>query len=183
LGVEATTSTAFGIDRRWHGAGLEQCPNGGDGCDRGCPQLWSQLHRLSLVGLGVIDEALGHSLSGHVLQTEGLGADLQLVIVELAPMAALVFHGVKLPVGFFNQVRLANQAIAIALEPDGPHLPGFLAVVATQGMNPVMQASAFQGVLVVDKFPSTKHAPAAVRTVGVLVEGGDGNVVDFMHRE
>jgi len=93
-----------------HGAGLQEGTNSGNGCDRILSQFWGQLHRLPLVGLGVVNEALGYGSPGHILQAEGLSADLQLVIVELAPVAAFIFHGIELSVRFFDQVGFTDEA-------------------------------------------------------------------------
>ena len=134
------------------------------------------------MGLGVVDKTLGNGRVGHILQAEGLGTDLERIVVEVAPKAAFVLHGVELAIDFFNQVRFTDQTVAIALEPHRPHLPGVVALVATQGMDAIVQAGAFEGVLVVDELPSAEHAPAAVGAVGVLIEGGDRDIVSLGHR-
>lgn len=127
--------------------------------------------------LGVVDEPLSNGASGHVFEAEGLGADLQFVVVEFTAMASFVLHWVKLSVVFFDQVGFADKAVAIALEPNSADLPGIFTMSSAEGMDAIVETRTFEGVLVIDEFACAEHAPAAMGAVGVLVEGGDGDVV------
>jgi len=59
-------------------------------------------------------------------------------------------------------IGFANQAIAIGFKPNRPNLPGFFAMTVAQSVNAIVQTGALDRVLVIDKFASTEHSPAAL---------------------
>jgi hypothetical protein len=175
LTVEAAPFAAGAVDCWGHFSGLQEFSDLGEGGDRHLPQFLGNFDQLSLMRLGVIDITVGDGLSCHLLQTQRLGAYLKFVVVELAAMATLVLHGIPASVVFFYQVCLANQPVALRLEPDCPHLKGLFPVPFANGVNPLMKGRSFHRVLVFGKLSSAEHPPTAVGTVVELVEGGDGD--------
>lgn len=77
-------------------------------------------------------------------------------------------------------VSIANW-IRFRLEPNSPDLPSFFPVSLAHSVDAIVQTGAFDSVLVVDKLSSTEHPPAAMRTVGVLVQCSNRNVVGIIH--
>ena len=65
----------------------------------------------------MIDGAAWHGSAGHLLQTESLSTELQVVMLAAAPAAVLVLDGIRRVAVVLDDISLADKAEAVG--PDG----------------------------------------------------------------
>jgi hypothetical protein len=158
------TPAALGLEHggRDHG-GREHRVESGDGRLGLSPEIGRERDLPTLAALSVEDRPLGDWLAEHLLQAEGLGAELDIVVVPAAVSSPLVFDRVgDLAAGpGATRIRIADSAeldqIGPTVEteptrgdPETPLGPDPRSTLEARGVRPLMEDLAAAGVLVVD---------------------------------
>ena len=133
----------------------------------------------------IINKPPPHLAPRHLLQTKRLRANLQHIILRSplfrAPLPPLILHRIQLPAAILNQIRLSNQPIAIAPQPNPPHLPNLIPSPAPHRMHPLVQPRPLQRELILHKPTRTKHPPAPMRAIGKLIQRRNRHIIPLIH--
>lgn len=168
-------------------AAPDELPDPGDGVLGSPPKVRGELDFAAATGRGVEDGAGRNRDAEHFFQTEGLRADLNVVVVPLPSLAALVFDRVRnrdsrmaLRRAELDYVRLPDEAQAAREEGEPPLDAHAGTLFGTGYVRPVMEQATLESGTILGELALDVDEGASPGTEEVVIEGGDRHEVGLV---
>lgn len=168
--------TAGIIHRWWNDLRREHFPNRPDGCFYEGAQSLIELNLPPPSRTVVKDRAARNRFSGHLFEAYCLGAELKVVVLKFSQAARLILYREGDLSMELNDIRFSDKSQAMTPQRKSPlDTDPFFPSALFRRVGSFMQIPSAHGINIFLKRLLHMNQRAATRTVGVLVEGGDGN--------